>query len=133
MTHTHSDAEYERLKGKAQCAGRDAGRSGASWVGVDSPEDALETLRLGRDQLDRTGKTATLDERYNRPPDLSGEFAGDPDDIWEEIGEAPPDDEDAFAEEDAELAAIWIDAATSAFYEAIDAQAADYLRNWIDS
>jgi hypothetical protein len=126
-----SDMLWKMHKAKARRLGRDEGRCAASYHLPGSPEDALEILIIADREQRSDGTVATLDEMY-RAPDLSGEFADDPTDVWEMLDAEPPADADEFAESDAELSEDWVTAASEAFYGAIVAQAADYLRSWID-
>lgn len=136
MSDRPTDQEHAATVARAARDGRDVARAAASWLAPDSPEDALEILRMARDGLDRHGKTATLDERY-RPPDLSGEYADDP--TGRDMLAGAGFDRYAYSDEaeadlaEQEIADAWDDAVYNAFYGAIETQAHYYLTAWLNA
>lgn len=87
----------------AEIAGKSAGRAAASWLSIDSQEQANDLLEMLEDGDPR------LDEYLPRRPDLSGEFSGESmNEILEVDDDDDPDDVQAIAD-------IWQNAADEAY------------------
>ena len=136
MSTKPTDIQHGVMVLRAEEAGRTVGRNAASWLVPESPEDALEILRMARDEIDRNGRPRMLEERY-RSPSLSGEYSDDPTapDVLKDAGfnrYAYSDEAEADVAE-TEILDAWDDAVAGAFYGAIETQARDYLSEWLNA